>query len=146
MMIRKHLSLGRALLLALFVMLLWIVGLALVVSLLGALLPDLAEVVGLVMEVVFYTAPIVYPVALVQSIGGRTLIQLNPCAAIRPDAVVANDDVLADGVAAGRAVAIGPQLAVADVVGGGVDGGGKRLVILPEQSEKEGYGRYTQHQ
>jgi lipopolysaccharide transport system permease protein len=66
------------LLLALFVLLLWIVGLALVVSLLGALLPDLAEVMGLVMQVVFYAAPIVYPLALVQSDLVRTAIQLNP--------------------------------------------------------------------
>ena len=77
---RGHLVLAGVpwLVLALFVMVLWIVGLALVVSLLGALLPDLAEVMGLVMQVVFYAAPIVYPLSLVQSTGVRTVIQLNP--------------------------------------------------------------------
>jgi ABC-type polysaccharide/polyol phosphate export permease len=64
--------------LGIFVMTLWIVGLSLVVSLLGALLPDLAEIMGLALQVVFYAAPIVYPLALVQSDLVRTVIQLNP--------------------------------------------------------------------
>lgn len=59
-------------------MLLWIVGLSLVVSLLGALLPDLGEAMGLALQVVFYAAPIVYPLALVPSAVVRTVIELNP--------------------------------------------------------------------
>jgi lipopolysaccharide transport system permease protein len=58
--------------------LLWIVGLSLVVSLLGAVLPDLAEAMGLVLQVVFYAAPIVYPLALVPTAVVRTAIELNP--------------------------------------------------------------------
>ncbi len=60
------------------VVLLWIVGLSLVVSLLGAVLPDLAEVMGLVLQVVFYAAPIVYPLALVPTAAVRTAIEFNP--------------------------------------------------------------------
>lgn len=57
---------------------LWIVGIALTVSLAGALLPDLAEVMGLALQVVFYAAPIVYPLALVPADVVRTAISINP--------------------------------------------------------------------
>jgi lipopolysaccharide transport system permease protein len=57
---------------------LWIVGLGLAASVLGAFLPDVAEVLGLVFQVLFYGAPIVYPLSMVQQDTLRTLIQLNP--------------------------------------------------------------------
>ena len=64
--------------LGLVLMVFWIVGIALTVSLVGALLPDLAEVMGLVLQVVFYGAPIVYPLALVPTDLVRTVIAINP--------------------------------------------------------------------
>ncbi len=77
---RGHLTLAGVpwVALGLLLLILWIVGIALTVSLVGALLPDLAEVMGLVLQVVFYAAPIVYPLALVPSDLVRTVIQLNP--------------------------------------------------------------------
>jgi ABC-type polysaccharide/polyol phosphate export permease len=59
-------------------LLLWVVGLALCVSLLGAFLPDIAEVMGLALQVVFYAAPIVYPLALVRAPLVRAVIEANP--------------------------------------------------------------------
>jgi lipopolysaccharide transport system permease protein len=58
--------------------LLWIVGAALNVSLLGAFLPDVAEVIGLFLQVMFYGAPIVYPLTLVRPHWLRALIEINP--------------------------------------------------------------------
>jgi len=57
---------------------LWIVGLGLAVSVLGAFLPDVPEVLSLAFQVLFYGAPIVYPLSMVQQDTLRTLIQLNP--------------------------------------------------------------------
>ena len=91
------------------------VGLALVVSLLGALLPDLSEVVGLVMQVVFYAAPIVYPLALVQSTGVRTVIQLNPLTPIA--GVMRTGLVGAEAPGAALPIAASQQLHVLRVVG-----------------------------
>ncbi len=58
---------------------LWSAGLTLLVSLAGAYLRDLREVLGLALQVVFYGAPIVYPLSL---LGGHALIaqlvKLNP--------------------------------------------------------------------
>ncbi|MCU0233558.1 MAG: ABC transporter permease [Thermoanaerobaculales bacterium] len=59
-------------------LLLWILGLALCASLLGAFLPDIAEVVGLALQVLFYAAPIVYPLALVREPMVRAVIEANP--------------------------------------------------------------------
>ena len=64
--------------LGLAALVLWIIGLALCVSLLGALLPDLAELIGLALQIMFYAAPIVYPLALVSSPAVRGLIEANP--------------------------------------------------------------------
>jgi lipopolysaccharide transport system permease protein len=64
--------------LGLAMLVLWIVGASLCVSLLGAFLPDIAEMMGLALQVVFYAAPIVYPLALVRSDLVRTVIELNP--------------------------------------------------------------------
>jgi ABC-type polysaccharide/polyol phosphate export permease len=54
------------------------IGASLCVSLVGAFLPDIAEMMGLVLQVVFYAAPIVYPLALVRSDLVRTVIEMNP--------------------------------------------------------------------
>jgi ABC-type polysaccharide/polyol phosphate export permease len=57
---------------------LWIVGAGLIASVLGAFLPDVPEVLGLLFQVVFFCAPIVYPLAMVQHGVLRTLIEINP--------------------------------------------------------------------
>ena len=56
----------------------WIVGCALVASVLGAFLPDVPEVLGLLFQLAFYGAPIVYPLAMVHARTLTTLIRLNP--------------------------------------------------------------------
>ena len=56
----------------------WIVGLSLTASVLGAVLPDFPEGVGLTMQVLFYGAPIVYPLALVPEGTLRTVVNANP--------------------------------------------------------------------
>jgi ABC-type polysaccharide/polyol phosphate export permease len=78
--LRGHLGLAGIpwLVAALLVFLVLVVGAALLVSVLGAFLPDVAEVIGLGMQVMFYAAPIVYPLALVRSQTIRTIIELNP--------------------------------------------------------------------
>lgn len=57
---------------------LWIVGLALTASVLGAVLPDVSEALSLGMQLLFYGAPIVYPLAMVPEGMLRTLISINP--------------------------------------------------------------------
>ena len=57
---------------------LWIAGLCLVASLVGAVLPDIAEVLTLILQVAFYGAPIVYPLSLVGEPLLWSLIELNP--------------------------------------------------------------------
>lgn len=57
---------------------LWMIGLGLVASVLGAVLPDIPEALGLAMQVVFYGAPIVYPLSLVPEGVLRSLVQANP--------------------------------------------------------------------
>jgi lipopolysaccharide transport system permease protein len=64
--------------LGLLLLVLWIVGLGLAASVLGAFLPDVPEVIGLVFQVLFFVSPIVYPLAMVQNVALRTVIQLNP--------------------------------------------------------------------
>ncbi len=64
--------------LGLAVMIVWLVGLCLLLAVAGAVLPDIGEVLGLTLLVVFYAAPIVYPLTLIQNPGLRTLISLNP--------------------------------------------------------------------
>ncbi len=57
---------------------LWVVGLSLIASVLGAALPDVPEVLTLVLQIAFYGAPIVYPLALVESGWLKTVIEANP--------------------------------------------------------------------
>jgi len=64
--------------LGLALLVLWIVGLSLAASVLGAFLPDVPELLGLVFQVMLFGAPIVYPLAMVQNGALRTLIELNP--------------------------------------------------------------------
>jgi len=64
--------------LAVGLFLIWIVGLALAASVLGAFLPDVPEVLGLGFQIMFYGAPIVYPLSMVGGDVLRTVIQLNP--------------------------------------------------------------------
>jgi lipopolysaccharide transport system permease protein len=77
---RGHLGLAGVgwIVLGLATLVLWIIGASLCVSLVGAFLPDIAEMMGLALQVVFYAAPIVYPLALVRSDLVRTVIELNP--------------------------------------------------------------------
>lgn len=57
---------------------LWMVGLGLVSSVLGAVLPDIPEALALAMQVVFYGAPIVYPLSLVPEGFLTSLVNANP--------------------------------------------------------------------
>jgi lipopolysaccharide transport system permease protein len=77
---RGHMGLTNMLwlLLALLLLVLWIVGLGLVASVIGAFLPDVPELLGLLFQVLFYGAPIVYPLAMVHQDMLRRLIELNP--------------------------------------------------------------------
>lgn len=59
-------------------LLLWILGLGLVAAVVGAAMADLSEALGLVMQVVFYGAPIVYPLALVPDGPLRRVVETNP--------------------------------------------------------------------
>jgi ABC-type polysaccharide/polyol phosphate export permease len=78
--VRGHLGLDGVpwVVLAVIVFTMIVIGGALLVSVLGAYLPDVAEVIGLGMQILFYGAPIVYPLALVRSETIRTVIELNP--------------------------------------------------------------------
>jgi len=78
--LRGHLGLAGVgwIVLGLATLVLWIIGASLCASLVGAFLPDIAEMMGLVLQVVFYAAPIVYPLALVRSDFVRTVIEMNP--------------------------------------------------------------------
>lgn len=77
---RGHLGVAGVpwIVLGLATLVLWIIGASLCVSLVGAFLPDIAEMMGLALQVVFYAAPIVYPLALVRSDVVRTIIESNP--------------------------------------------------------------------
>jgi lipopolysaccharide transport system permease protein len=57
---------------------LWVIGLSLTASVLGAALPDVPEGLALVMQVVFYGAPIVYPLAMVSNTVLRSVVTANP--------------------------------------------------------------------
>ena len=57
---------------------LWMVGLGLISSVLGAVLPDIPEALGLAMQVLFYGAPIVYPLSLVPDGVLTSLVKANP--------------------------------------------------------------------
>jgi lipopolysaccharide transport system permease protein len=70
------LGLGVALLL------LWAAGLGLLMSVVGAYLPDVTEVLGLVLQVVFFAAPIVYPLAAVPAGPLRAVVESNPLTAL----------------------------------------------------------------
>jgi|GEM_PF-2752303 len=70
------LGLGLALLLLL------VVGLGLLMSVVGAYLPDLSEVLGLLLQVAFFSAPIVYPLAAVPAGHLRTVVEWNPLTAL----------------------------------------------------------------
>ncbi len=58
--------------------LLWLVGLSLLLAVAGAVLPDIGEILGLTLLVIFYAAPIVYPLELIGNRLLRTMISLNP--------------------------------------------------------------------
>ena len=77
---RGHMALAGLpwLALGLVAALLLIVGASLNASVIGAFLPDVAEVIGLGLQVMFYGAPIVYPLSLVRPQMVRTLIEINP--------------------------------------------------------------------
>jgi lipopolysaccharide transport system permease protein len=64
--------------LGLALLLLWTVGLSLLASVVGAYLPDVAELLALALQLVFYCAPIVYPLAIVHAAALRTVVELNP--------------------------------------------------------------------
>jgi lipopolysaccharide transport system permease protein len=64
--------------LAVLLFVVWVVGLSLTASVLGAALPDVPEGLALIMQVVFYGAPIVYPLAMVSDQLLRNLITANP--------------------------------------------------------------------
>ncbi len=68
--------------LGLVLLVVWVVGLALGLSVLGAIVPDTAEVLGLALLVLFYGAPIVYPLEFVKDETLRTLIAFNPLAGL----------------------------------------------------------------
>ncbi len=68
--------------LGLLLLVVWVVGLAIGVSVLGAIVPDTAEVLGLALLVLFYGAPIVYPLNLVPEGTLRTLVSINPLAGL----------------------------------------------------------------
>jgi len=57
---------------------LWIIGACLAAAAVGALIPDLSEGLALGLQVLFYGAPIIYPLALVPEGALRTAVQLNP--------------------------------------------------------------------
>jgi lipopolysaccharide transport system permease protein len=78
--VRGHTTLAGLpwLIVALALMVLWIVGLALTASVLGAALPDISEALALAMQFAFYGAPIVYPLAMVPEGLLRTLVEANP--------------------------------------------------------------------
>ena len=63
---------------ALALIVLWVVGLALTASVVGAALPDVSEALTLGMQLVFYGAPIVYPLAMVPAGTLRSLVAANP--------------------------------------------------------------------
>jgi lipopolysaccharide transport system permease protein len=94
---------------ALALIALWVIGLALTASVLGAALPDVSEALTLGMQLVFYGAPIVYPLAMVPTGVLRNLVAANP---LTPLVGVAR---------AGLIGAAPPEpLAVAAVAAGGV--------------------------
>lgn len=78
---RGHLAPGQvaAILTVLFLQVLATGGLALMLSALTVYLRDVQQILGLVLQVVFYTAPILYPMELVPE-SLRVLVQLNPFA------------------------------------------------------------------
>ncbi len=64
--------------LAFVVLSVWILGVGLAVAVAGAVLPDLPEVLQLGLQVAFFGAPIVYPLAAVPEGLLRTAVELNP--------------------------------------------------------------------
>jgi len=57
---------------------LWIMGLSLVISIAGAVMPDMSDVLALVLQVGFYTAPVVYPLSIVSTPALLNVIKANP--------------------------------------------------------------------
>lgn len=64
--------------LAVTLLALWILGIGLVVAIIGAVLPDLPEVLGIGLQVAFFGAPIVYPLTALHDGLLKTLVLLNP--------------------------------------------------------------------
>jgi lipopolysaccharide transport system permease protein len=62
----------------LVLLLLLAIGAGLLVSILGVALPDIPEVLGLLLQLALYGAPIIYSLSFVQQGWLRTLIQANP--------------------------------------------------------------------
>ncbi len=60
------------------ILLLWIFGLSLLASVAGAFLPDMGEMLGLGLQLLFYSAPIVYPLSMVTQPGLRAVVAANP--------------------------------------------------------------------
>lgn len=75
-----HLALAGAgwLMIGIVLLLMLAVGFGLLVSVLGVALPDIPEVLTLVLQFVLYGAPIIYPLSFVKQDVLLTLIQLNP--------------------------------------------------------------------
>ncbi len=62
----------------LLLLLLWTVGLALIMSVAGAFLPDAAEILAIGLQLLFYMTPIVYPMSMIQGTALGKLVGLNP--------------------------------------------------------------------
>ncbi len=57
---------------------LWVTGLSLIASVLGAALPDVPEFLTLGFQVVFYGAPIIYPLSLIKNDVMLLIVEANP--------------------------------------------------------------------
>ncbi len=70
------------LLAGLAVLLIWLGGFGVCVSVLGAFIPDVREMLNLALLLLFYGAPIVYPLEMIHSHWLRLMIELNPVTVI----------------------------------------------------------------
>jgi len=59
-------------------LLLWALGLAGLAAVGGAFLPDVGQALGVVLQLLFYASPIVYPLSMVRAPLLRTVIEANP--------------------------------------------------------------------
>jgi lipopolysaccharide transport system permease protein len=100
---------------ALFMIL--VVGLSLTASVLGAVLPDVPEGLGLVLLVLFYGAPIVYPLSLVPDGPIRALVNANP---ITPLVELTRSGLISSAPPAAAGVAVVAAVGLMFVVVGSV--------------------------